>query len=144
MDHWDKRFVDMAKLTASWSKDPEVKVGAVIVAPSKRQISVGYNGLPIGFDDKNHGMAKQQRVAMTVHAELNAILNSMFIVENSTMYVTKAPCLECAKAIVQSRIYRVVCPRLDPLSSWHEHQMQALNFLRMSDVKVDILGEHDE
>ena len=43
-----------------------------------------------------------------VHAELNAILNSKWPVKDCTIYVSLFPCNECAKAIIQSGIRRVV------------------------------------
>ena len=49
--NWDNRFLDMAKLVSTWSKDPSTRVGAVIVDPSNRLVSVGYNGFPKGVTD---------------------------------------------------------------------------------------------
>ena len=47
---WDKRFLEMAKLVASWSKDPSTQVGAVAVR-NRTVIAQGYNGFPRGMDD---------------------------------------------------------------------------------------------
>ena len=52
---WDKRFLELAKLVGSWSKDPSTKVGAVIVDCNNRIISVGYNGFPKGVKDNKGG-----------------------------------------------------------------------------------------
>lgn len=43
MNKWHSRFMEMANLVASWSKDPSTKVGAVIVDDKRRIVSVGYN-----------------------------------------------------------------------------------------------------
>ena len=47
---WDERFMEMARLVSSWSKDPSSQVGAVI-ARGKFVVSVGFNGLPQGIAD---------------------------------------------------------------------------------------------
>ena len=47
---WDKRFLEMAKLVASWSKDPSTQVGAVAVR-NRTVIAQGYNGFPRGMND---------------------------------------------------------------------------------------------
>ena len=48
---WDIRFLEMARNSAMWSKDPSTKVGSIIVDDDKRVVSVGYNGFPKGVDD---------------------------------------------------------------------------------------------
>ena len=48
---WDDRFLVLAKLIGSWSKDPSTQVGAVIVDDKNRIVSVGYNGFPRGIKD---------------------------------------------------------------------------------------------
>lgn len=45
---WNMRFLEMAKMVGSWSKDPSTQVGAVIVDDDRRVISLGYNGFPKG------------------------------------------------------------------------------------------------
>ena len=47
---WDIRFLEMAKLVASWSKDPSTQVGSVAVR-NRTVIAQGYNGFPRGVDD---------------------------------------------------------------------------------------------
>ena len=48
---WDTRFIDLAKLVSTWSKDPSTKVGAVITDDNNRVISLGYNGFPKNIQD---------------------------------------------------------------------------------------------
>ena len=50
---WDEYFMAIAKLSAMRSKDPSTQVGACIVSNDNRILSIGYNGSPNGFDDKN-------------------------------------------------------------------------------------------
>lgn len=117
---WDKRFFLMATSVADWSKDPERQVGAVVVSPNRRRFSLGYNGFPRGVTDTKERLKSGDRLTLMVHAELNAILNAGCDLEGWTLYSTKCPCVECAKAIVQSRIVRVVSPSLDQQSSWFQ------------------------
>ena len=49
--NWDEYFMGIALLTAMRSKDPSSQVGACIVSPENRILSLGYNGMPIGCDD---------------------------------------------------------------------------------------------
>ena len=51
MSKWDSRFMDLARLVASWSKDPSTQVGAVIVDQDKRIVSTGVNGFPRCVND---------------------------------------------------------------------------------------------
>lgn len=110
---WDEYFMGLAHLSSMRSKDPNTQVGAVIVDDMHRVVSIGYNGLPFGCSDdvfpwgKGDGML-DSKYAFVVHAELNAILNSKRNLENCTIYVSLFPCNECAKAIIQSGIKRIV------------------------------------
>ena len=110
---WDEYFMGLAHLSAKRSKDPNTQVGAVIVNPEKRVVGVGYNGMPKGCDDKvfpwkREGGMLETKYAYVVHAELNAILNSIQKVDGCTVYVSLFPCNECAKALAQSGIKRLV------------------------------------
>ena len=119
---WDEYFMGLAILSADRSKDPSTQTGACIVNEEKRIISVGYNGAPYGMDDDSFpwdskGEATNDLLTTknpwVVHAELNAILNSHGVdLEGTTLYVTFFPCNECAKAIVQSGIKKVVYLRM--------------------------------
>ena len=51
MGNWDNKFVELSNLVASWSKDTNTKVGAVIVDEDNIVLSMGYNGFPRGCDD---------------------------------------------------------------------------------------------
>lgn len=111
---WDEYFMGVALLSAQRSKDPSTQVGACIVDEEKRIVGTGYNGAPRGIDDKDfpwsrEGSFLETKYAYVCHAELNAILNSTKeSLKGCTLYVALAPCNECAKAIVQSGIKKVV------------------------------------
>ena len=79
--NWDEYFMGIALLTAMRSKDPSSQVGACIVSPENKILSLGYNGMPIGCDDdampwEREGEPLNTKYMYVCHAELNAILNS--------------------------------------------------------------------
>ena len=105
----------IAMLSAQRSKDSSTQVGACIVNSDKKIVSVGYNGMPTGCPDDEMPWAREAENALDTkypfvcHAELNAILNSNIpSLAGSSLYVTLYPCNECAKAIIQCGIKRVV------------------------------------
>ena len=110
---WDQYYMAVAQIVRLRSKDPKTQVGAVIVK-DHRILSTGYNGFPIGLSDKDYPWTKgsedptKNKYFYVVHAELNAILNSDNPVNGSTLFVTKFPCNECVKAIIQAGIKRVI------------------------------------
>ncbi len=111
---WDEYFMGVALLAAQRSKDPNTQVGACIVDSANRILSTGYNGFPYGCSDDifpwdREGEANDTKYPYVVHAELNAILNaSGKSLLGSTIYVALFPCNECAKAIIQAGIKKVV------------------------------------
>lgn len=109
---WNTYFMEVAKLTALRSKDPNCKVGCCIMK-NNHLISTGYNGFPTGVSDDEYPWEKEGNFLDTkypyvCHAELNAILNASASVKGSTVYVTRFPCNECAKAIIQSGVKHIV------------------------------------
>ena len=111
---WDEYFMGVAMLTGMRSKDPNTQVGACIVSADHKILSMGYNGLPTGCSDDEfpwgrEGDPLENKYLFTTHSELNAILNySGGSLEGSTIYVSLFPCNECAKAIIQAGIKRIV------------------------------------
>ena len=113
---WDEYFMGIALLSARRSKDPSTQVGACIVSPENRILSVGYNGMPRSCDDDEYpwdreGNALETKYMFVCHAELNAILNyssANGTLKGSKVYTTLFPCNECAKALVQSGVGEIV------------------------------------
>lgn len=105
----DYRYLKMASIWAENSYCTRRKVGALIVK-DKMIISDGYNGTPSGFEnicEDSNGVTKPY----VLHAEANAITKIARSGNNSdgaTLYVTVAPCIECAKLIIQAGIKRVI------------------------------------
>ncbi|MCF0190708.1 MAG: dCMP deaminase family protein [Marinilabiliaceae bacterium] len=105
----DQRYLAMARVWSQNSYCQRRQVGALMVK-DKMIISDGYNGTPSGFENIcEDDMDKTKPYVL--HAEANAIskvAKSSNSSEGATMYVTAAPCLECAKLIIQAGITRVV------------------------------------
>ena len=108
----DNRYLRMASIWSENSYCTRRQVGALIVK-DKMIISDGYNGTPSGFEniceDEN-----DVTFPYVLHAEANAITKiarSGNNSQDSTLYVTDSPCIECAKLIIQAGIKRVVYKR---------------------------------
>lgn len=110
---WDGRFMRLACEIAEWSKDRSRKVGCVIVGQKNEVRSVGYNGFPRGVDDsKAYRHERPMKYKWTEHAERNAIYNAARIgvsLDGCRMYLPWYPCMDCARAIVQSGISELIC-----------------------------------
>lgn len=108
----DIRYLRMARIWAENSYCTRRQVGALIVK-DKMIISDGYNGTPSGFPNVCEG-EDGLTIPCVLHAEANAITKIARSGNNSdgaTLYVTDAPCIECAKLIIQAGIKRVLFSR---------------------------------
>lgn len=116
-EKWDRRFLSLCETLAQWSEDRDRGVGAVIVGPALEIRSTGYNGFPRGVKadaDERHNRESGEKFHWIEHGERNAIYNAARLgvsVDNCTIYVNRYPCSDCARAIIQSGITKVVCPR---------------------------------
>ncbi len=111
-EKWIFRYMNLANLVSTWSKDPSTKVGAVIVGDNGQIVSQGYNGFPRGVKDSDERYNDRPlKYKLVVHAEMNSILNALYngaSVKGCTLFVHNLPvCNECAKAIIQSGIKKV-------------------------------------
>ena len=112
---WEEYFMGVAILSSKRSKDPNTKVGACIVNEYNKIVAVGYNGMPTGCSDTELSWNRESedpldsKYLYVCHAELNAILNSnQASLKGCTLYVTLFPCNECAKAVIQAVIKKVI------------------------------------
>jgi deoxycytidylate deaminase len=102
-------------------------------------MGVGYNGFPRGVRDTEDRYAdRPEKYATVVHAELNAILNSQHT-EGMTMYVwPMMPCPDCAKAIIQAGIVRVIAPVM-PISQrtrWQSKMEFSVRMMREAGIII--------
>jgi len=116
-------YMDVAERFAQLSSARRLHVGAIVVKDD-RIISIGYNGMPAGWDNNceseetefnlvtktRTGTGKLTTRPEVLHAETNAIAKLAKSTEsgnNATMFITHSPCLDCAKLIFQSGISNV-------------------------------------
>ena len=131
----DKRYLRMAAVWAENSYCKRRQVGALIVK-DQMIISDGYNGTPSGFEnvcEDENNVTKPY----VLHAEANAITKvAASSSKGATIYVTSAPCIECAKLIIQSGIKRVVY-------SEKYRVEDGCNLLRRAGVIIDYIEIND-
>lgn len=147
-------FMDVAERFADLSSATRAKVGAIIVKDN-RIISIGYNGMPSGWDNNcetyigsfpDEGMPKDASMYRTkpevLHAETNAIAKvarSSESCEGATLFCTHLPCMDCAKLIYQSGI-NTVYYRVEYAAA----KGSGKEFLEQSGVTVTHIGDtHD-
>jgi dCMP deaminase len=119
-DKWDKRFIKLAKLVSTWSKD-KAKVGAVVVVEGDGAIALGFNGFPVGIKDDNRLRDKKRKNKMIIHAEENALRIAGNRAREATLYVFgRAICGGCARMIIQARVSRIVSmdPECERSETW--------------------------
>ena len=135
-------YSDIALRVSELSSARRLQVGAVIVKQD-RIISMGYNGMPAGWDNNceyehwHDGIAELQTRPEVLHAESNAIAKlarSNDSGQDADLFITHSPCLECAKLIYQSGINRVYYGR--------QYRSDAgIRFLTQSGITVTQTGE---
>jgi dCMP deaminase len=141
---WDLRFLELSESVAQWSKDPSTKVGCVIVDPDTNRIAgVGFNGFPRGMCDHKELLEDREiKNSRTIHAELNAVLNSSGSLEGYTAYVSHPCCSHCALVLIQSGVSRIVVrePSADFRSRWSASMAQSAGFLAEAEVEYEEHG----
>jgi dCMP deaminase len=123
-----------AHLYASLSTARRLKVGALVVKDD-RIISIGYNGMPSGWDNNCEYQLEDGNIKTkpeVLHAETNAVSKLARSTESgldADLFVTHSPCLDCAKLIYQSGIKRVYYA-----TDYRDNA--GIEFLKASDVEV--------
>jgi dCMP deaminase len=154
-------YLEMATTMSKLSKDESSKVGAVIVDKNGKIVSLGYNGAPVGIDDRlidysggvfeaniigsypnlsiDKGVFTTHKNNFMIHAEMNAILvaDDRSRLMGSTCYITHYPCNNCANTLVQCGVSEVHV--LDnKTKSINEYVKNSLFTLEQSGVKFYI------
>jgi dCMP deaminase len=114
-EKFKEAYMDVAKRFAQLSTAERLNVGAIVVKDD-RIISIGYNGMPAGWDNVCEDEVVEDNLTRLVtktevlHAETNAIsklARSFESGEGATMFITHSPCMDCAKMIYQAGISEV-------------------------------------
>ena len=110
---WDEYFMGIAEAVAVKSKDPSSKNGCVIVDEKRRPISLGYNGLVQGANEKKLTLSERpMKYYFSIHSEMNAVIFSKQDLSGCTLYNTIATCDNCLKYCLQAGIRRFVYKQL--------------------------------
>tara|TARA_R110000772_G_scaffold130100_15_gene238380 strand:- start:2284 stop:2727 length:444 start_codon:yes stop_codon:yes gene_type:complete len=140
---WHSRFIHLAKEVSLWSKDPNTKVGSIIVGTKGQILAQGYNGFPRNIVDSDERLNdRETKYKYVVHAEMNAIFNASYSgtsLDGATIYVYGLPiCHECAKGIIQVGIKTVVIEkqREGIKENWKISCDFAVEMLREAGVEV--------
>jgi len=131
-------YMTIAETVATMSHAKRLQVGAIVVKDD-RVISMGYNGMPSGWENtcedviETSGGQELKTKPEVLHAESNAIANLAKRNDSGNgadIFITHAPCIECAKLIYQSGISRV----------WYGAGYRSdagINFLKTSGITVE-------
>jgi dCMP deaminase len=147
LNKWINRFLSLSKEISTWSQDPSKQIGVVIVDKDNIVKSLGFNGFPRGIKDTKLRLEnREDKYKYMVHGEQNAIYASSIngvSLKNTTIYVYGLPvCNECAKAIIQVGITKVICQYPNPLPDrWVESSKIAEDLFREAGV---VLIKFDE
>lgn len=140
---WDKRFMTMAWLVSTWSKDPSSRIGAVAVNDKRQILATGYNGFPRNIKDTDKRLNDRElKYKLVVHAEKNCIYNATFngvSLQDTTMYIYGLPvCNECAKGIIQVGVERVVyAPKTYTPQEWLDKFEITKSMFKEAKVKIE-------
>ena len=157
---WHRHFIAIAQECAKMSKDPNTRVGAVIVGPDREIRSTGFNGLPRGIADTEDRLQDRDlKLKIIVHAEMNAILNAARFgvsLKGCTLYLAATdntgevwggpPCTRCTVEVIQSGISRIISfPKKSIPSRWHEDLLVANSLIQEAGISyLEVLAEIDD
>ena len=104
---WDEIWINLAKNISLKSKDPRLKVGAIIVTEDNESVlAIGYNGDEIGGPNIPDSLEPGQ--SNFLHAEVNAIAKLNYSdPRKRKIYLTHSPCKVCSRLIINAKIDKV-------------------------------------
>lgn len=132
-ERWDRHFLGLAEYHSRLSKDPNTRVGSVIVGPDRELLSAGFNGFPRGIADTPERLSDRDlKLKLVVHAEMNALLAAARTgqrLKGCTLYLAATddsgliwggpPCTRCTVEIIQVGISEIVSfPPKPAYSKW--------------------------
>lgn len=132
-------YSDIAERVSKLSSARRLQVGAIVVRDD-RIISIGYNGMPAGWDNNCEHLQEDGSLKTrpeVLHAEMNALMKLARSYESglgADLFITHSPCMECAKGIYQAGINRVYY-------GTQYRSREGIQFLKQSNIEVINTGE---
>jgi len=145
---WHSYYLAVCRSLAQRSKDPSTQIGCVIVGPAHEIRSTGYNSFPRGIHDTvPERLERPEKYLWIEHAERNAIYNAARAgtpLQDCTIYVEVTPCMDCARAIVQAGIARVIvdADRMQQYSSkrYDEEFKKVKVLFKEAGIKMEVIS----
>jgi dCMP deaminase len=147
---WDEYFLKIAEAVGLRADCCRGRLGTILVR-DERIISTGYNAAPRGLphcsevgcmvtDHKDAEGNVRDACIRTAHSDINAIIQAALhgiSTAGTTLYGYYKPCFNCAKAIVQAGIVRVVVRK-----NYHESRTDEI--FKQAGIKMEILNPHED
>lgn len=133
-----RQWLRDARSIAQHSKaEAHDRVGAIAIGPDKESKGFGWNGIPRGIEEDPAQNEKPEAQYWWEHAERNLIYNAARqVLKGSTLFVTKFPCADCARGIIQCGFVKVVTPPIEPGRTWSASQSRAELMFKKAGVDV--------
>lgn len=136
----DSVYMTMAYTAARLSPCIRRQVGCVILDDRDRVISVGYNGPPRYLKHctvcERTQSNKDLALCKATHAEINALVNCYSLRDARKMFVTTAPCYECAKVIANTEIVHVIYNE--------EYEQKTIELFRVLDIEIERIANFSQ
>ena len=148
-ERWDRHFLGLSLYHSRLSKDPNTKVGSVIIGPDRELLSAGFNGFPRGIADTPERLNdRDTKLKLVVHAEMNALLAAArtgMRLKGCILYLAATddtglvwggpPCTRCTVEIIQVGICEIVSyPVKSAPSRWHADLMLARSLIEEAGI----------
>jgi len=140
---WPEYFFGIIEAVKAKSKDPHTHVGCVIAGVDNEILTTGYNSFPRGIlDDVPERLERPEKYLWIEHSERNAIYNAARrILKGSTIYMGALPCIDCARAIIQSGIVKIVISK-ESYAKWdskkYDADVMAKSLTMLQEAKVEV------
>jgi dCMP deaminase len=131
---WDEYFLSLAFHVSIRSEDPDIKHGAVIVNKDNHILGTGYNGPVRGSDNSKIPFhIRDEKRKWMIHAEENAILNTVLRQPDCRIYITGQPCNSCLQRIINFGIKKIIfADRVGTITNVNEESK------RMNDILLEM------
>lgn len=105
---FDSLFIQICELVKWRSKDPNTKVGCILVSPDHRKVRMGWNSMPSKLLETDDRWQRPEKYRRVIHAEESAILNAREDLTGWTAFLSMPPCPSCCRLLIHAGIKRIV------------------------------------